>query len=153
DVGGLVAVGGDLLRRAVLGHTRLGHALGLDGLLGQLAALAELHAKLVGQRLVEWRHGAHTLVPHLLGRDHEVLAGHAELLRELDHLDLRRCHVPLPSSERLSRPPTAAARASTLAPPPSPPRHAARNACPSRPAFSARSAHAGSAQTYAPRPG
>ena len=105
---------------------------------------------------VEGSHGANALVPHLLGGDHEVLAGHAELLRELDHLYLRRCHVPLTSYEPVSmtghrrRLTPRPARSTPVPPPPGTP---PGTRAPSRPGFNARSTHSGSAHTYAPRPG
>src|SRR5204862_189475 len=68
---------------------RLGDTLRLR-LLGEVAPLAELESQRVRQRRVEGAHGAYALVTHLLGRDHQLLAGHAELLREFHQLDLRR---------------------------------------------------------------
>ncbi len=73
-----------------------GYALGLRRF-RQVTALAELHAQRVRERAVEGTHGPDALVAHLLGRDHQIFAGHAELLGELDHLYLGCCHCPLTS--------------------------------------------------------
>src|SRR5207245_10230471 len=73
-------------RRDVL---RLRRALGLR-LLGQLTATAELDPQRVRERRVEWAHGAQPLVTHLLGGDHQLLAGHPELFRQIHQLYLCR---------------------------------------------------------------
>src|SRR5437773_2318648 len=89
---GAVDDGAIFLRRL-----RLRDALGLDRLLGELTSLAQLGAQLVGELRVEGSHGAHALVAHLLGRQHQILARDAELLRQLDDFHLGRCHSPLTS--------------------------------------------------------
>src|SRR5712692_2776618 len=78
------------------GLLRLRHALRLRRL-GQLAPLAELYPQRIRQRAVNGTHGTNALVAHLLGRDHQILARHAEFLGELDDLYLCRCHSPLTS--------------------------------------------------------
>src|SRR5207247_1056855 len=69
--------------------------------LGQLAATPKLDPQRVRERRVERAHGTQPLVTHLLGGDHELLARHAELFRELHQLYLCR-HGPLTSSEPFS---------------------------------------------------
>src|SRR5207302_362999 len=66
----------------LVGHSGLRHALGLRRL-RKIAALSELHAQRVREHAVEGTHGPDALVAHLLGGDHQVLAGYAELLGEL----------------------------------------------------------------------
>src|SRR6266480_86766 len=159
-------------RRGVLGRPRLRDALGLR-LLGQLTATTELDAQRIRERRVEGAHRAQPLVTHLLGGDHELLAGHPEFLRELHQLYLCR-HSPLTSSEAFSPvasdgrasitgSPGLAATARTAAPrtpevrPPVASASLASqgllNAWPSRARPSARSRHEASGHTYAPRPG
>ena len=93
---------GDLARRLdlLLGgrlalHGRglgLGHALGL-GLGGQLPAATELGAQLVRGGHVERSHGALALVAHAVQRQQQVLAGDAQLLREVNDLQPSRQSV------------------------------------------------------------
>ncbi len=86
----------EIARGRIAGLVRLGlrYALGLWRF-RQVTALAELHAQRVRERAVDGTHGPDALVAHLLGRDHQIFAGHAELLGELDHLYLACCHCPL----------------------------------------------------------
>src|SRR5260370_1430329 len=78
--------------RARVGGLRLG---------GQLAAAPELDPQLVGLRGEERAHGPHALVAHALERHDQVLAGDAQLLRQVD--DLYPCRharlPPLPARE------------------------------------------------------
>src|SRR5207244_12140804 len=85
----LLSGGRAVSRRDVLRRLRLRRALGLR-LLGQLTATAELDPQRVRERRVEWAHGAQPLVTHLLGGDHQLLAGHPELFRQIHQLYLCR---------------------------------------------------------------
>ena len=143
--GGLLRAGGRLLLRRgggrfALGRLRLGRALGL-GLGGQIASAAQLDPQLVGRRGEERAHGPHALVAHAFERHDQILAGDAQLLRQIDDLD--PCRHARYLLGQLARMTTAGSCGGRLAP---------LNACPSRPACSAFSTHSVVAHTYAPRP-
>src|SRR5881296_1212214 len=107
DVGGLLRPRRRLLRdRRAVSRRGLRRGLRPHGalrlrLLGQLAATPKLDPQRVREHRVERAHGTQPLVTHLLGGDHELLARHAELFRELHQLYLCR-HGPLTSSEPFS---------------------------------------------------
>ena len=80
----------------------LGRPLGL-GLFGQVPAAAQLDPQLIRRRRLQRAHRPHRLLAHRLEGDDQILAGDAQLLREVDDLDSCR-HSLLTSSPCRSRP-------------------------------------------------